>query len=155
MSNEPQRRWNVDIHRRVSRLESILNSMDEYQEPLTLWQKISRLWNRSRDRAIKHELSELRKHMMTQDEAVQKLTETQANQATTIANLVEGNAEINGLVAGLKSEIDALKAAAATADLPANIAALIDGLAASSKEARDRSQEIADIVKPVEPPPQG
>lgn len=150
-----QSRWNLDIHRRVVRMECILNAMDEYQEPLTLWQRISRLWNRSRDRALKHELGELRKHMMTQDEAVQKLTETQANQATTIANLVEGNAEINGLVAGLKTEIDALKEAASNAEIPENIAALIAGLATSSAEAKDRSQEIADIVKPIEPPPAG
>ena len=119
------------------------------------FKKLSRWWNRSHYRALEQQLSELRTHQMKTDEAVSKLTETQENQAKTIANLVEGNAEINALVAGLKTEIDALKEAANNAEIPENIAALIAGLATSSAEAKDRSQEIADIVKPTEPPAQG
>lgn len=122
---------------------------------LGLLQKLSRWWNRSHYRALEQQLSEIRTKQMKTDEAVSALTVAQENQAKTIANLVEGNAEINALVAGLKTEIDALKEAASNAEIPENIAALIAGLATSSAEAKDRSQEIADIVKPVEPPPAG
>lgn len=139
------------IQREVWRLEAAIAR----DERLPLLQKLSRWWNRSHYRAIEQQLSEIRTHQMKTDEAVSALTVAQENQAKTIANLVEGNAEINALVAGLKTEIDALKEAANNAEIPENIAALIAGLATSSAEAKDRSQEIADIVKPTEPPAQG
>ena len=122
---------------------------------LGLLQKLSRWWNRSHYRALEQQLSEIRTKQMKTDEAVSKLTETQLDQAVTLSNLSEGLTEINGLVADLKAKIDALEAAAGNAELPEGIAALITTLAEQGKVAKDRSQEIADIVKPVEPPPAG
>jgi len=151
-------RTNAAICKELGSIQSAVWALERNQakaENIGLLQKLSRWWNRSHYRALEQQLSEIRTHQMKQDEAVSKLTETQENQAKTIANLVEGNAEINALVAGLKTEIDALKEAANNAEIPENIAALIAGLATSSAEAKDRSQEIADIVKPVEPPPAG
>ena len=151
-------KWCKDIRKLVIDLNDdvcAIQNFVRHQSQLTLLQKLSRWWNRSHYRALEQQLSEIRTKQMKTDEAVSALTVAQENQAKTIANLVEGNAEINALVAGLKTEIDALKEAASNAEIPENIAALIAGLAANSKEAVDRSQEIADIVKPIEPPPAG
>lgn len=145
----------IDLLRRVVGMKCILNAMGEYREPLTLLQKLSRWWNRSHYRALEQQLSELRESQMKTDEAVQTLTGALDDQSKTIENQGEGIVEINGLIAELKAEIDALKSAGANVDLPANIAQLITSLAEKSKLAKDRSQEIADIVKPVEPPPAG
>lgn len=136
-----QSRWNLDIHRRLVRMECILNEMDEYQEPLTLLQRISRWWNRSHDRALEQQLSELRnKQIMDNTEALNKIGQVKAN-------LAEAKAEII-------AEINALKALVAGGASQADILAGLDELITESALLANVSPSLP-TEPPTEPPAQG
>ena len=92
---------------------------------------------------------------MTRAEQAAKLAEIAADQALAQAKQDEAFGELSGEIGTLNEKIVALQKQIEDGEVAPEIAAAIEGIAQQSKGTVDRAQALADIIKPVEPPPVG
>lgn len=131
----------IDLLRRVMGMNYILNAMGEYREPLTLLQKLSRLWNRSHYRALENRMSEIERKTVNIQEATAALTAAAAKQDEALS-------EVTGKISELQTAVAALQEQVANGQIPADAQAAVEAVVA-------KAQALADIVKPTEPLAQG
>lgn len=92
---------------------------------------------------------------MTRAEQAAKLAEIAADQAFAQAKQDEAFGELSGEIGTLNEKIVALQKQIEDGEIAPEIAAAIEGVAQQSKGTVSRAQALADIIKPVEPPPAG